>query len=600
MARTASNLALLALLSVVGAQGFGRFGYSPVPHVDGLLLDSAFIAADSGASDHLIFEHPAGNLHPIATSETEQTIAFGESPFCPQKIRTALTAPGISMYCPKGLRLHLNSVSSPYLTWKEGSVSSGVPTPNLKWIVLSFGSKQPPIIFGFPEAPTSMRVDGRAGDWTLNFGQVAGWVRVGAMLGTRSISANTAYSLGQLADQAEKQSPLYTVLPPRLLGLDLDSDLRSVTATWHYDHPGAIVPTAAVLANLGGYPLSIDSPFERQEFDSEEGPMNVLTGKDLSIRFPIRRVPTGRGVGIGRIQEDPIGTAAPNDIPSVVELALENLIASRSSLSRINGQSTFDEFFNQSEYAKEPWTQQLLPYGISGRGIDLCAAQALLEQSLTNASKSSSEQNALLTSIAWRRDWKTWKLWVDDPVVGRRASALAALASALCPEPERRLDAAMLQAGIAAERGLFIWRSHRFENVKVPTLIEPIYGLRQAIFGLIGPEDRDVEFMQQVLSPIRVYGDAALTAEKDAARLKLSWPVLEAKPSQLSLAAGFPVDILKGANLAHFKVDQAFGLTDVHYIPEFTGDCSIYLTVPTWVKKLPTAIAIPPYSEPYK
>ena len=194
----------------------------------------------------------------------------------------------------------------------------------------------------------------------------------------------------------------------------------------------------------------------------------------------------------------------------------------------------------------------------------------------------------------------TWRLAVEDPVVARRAASLAAIAGALCPEPERRLDAAMLQAGLSAERGLYLWRNHRDETLKVPQLLEPEYGLRQALFSLIGPEEKDLAFMQQVLSPIRVYGDVSLTAIEDAGRLKLTWQVLEAKPSMMSLAAGFPIELTQGGNFTHFKVGEAFGLTELHYIPEFSGDCWAFLSRPTWVKKLPPAIPAPPYSEVYK
>jgi hypothetical protein len=595
-----SLLLLLLPASLLYAQAFGRFGYAQLPRVDGLSVEPTFVAVAANSADHLRFEHPASMWGPVATSDFEQTISFGKDQFSPAKIRITLSAPGVSMYCPNGLRFHLSTPSSPYLTWVEGSVSNGVPTPASDWLVLSFATKQPPLIFGFPSAPCSMRIDGRAGDWTLSFSPLKGWVRVGPLLGIRGVSANTAFTLGQLSEQAAKQADLYTMLPPKLLGLSVESDLESVTATWRFDRPGAVLPTAAALADLGGYPIKIQSPFHRVEFDDPDGPLNVLSTRELRVRFPVKRVPTGRGVGIGAHEEEPLGTAAPNDIPSVVELALENLVASRSHLSQVTGQETFDEFFNQAEYATEPWTRQQLPYAATGRGIDLCAAHALLEQALSNASQTKSDQNSLLTSVDWRRDWLTWRLSVDDPLVARRAAALAALAGALCPEPERRLDAAMLEAGLAAERGLLIWRSHRDASLKVPALLEAEYGLRQALFSLTGPKDKDDMFIQQVLSPIRVYGDVALSATQASGKLKLSWPVVESKPSHLSLASGFPVDLLRGGNFSRFKVGQTLGLTELHYIPEFSGDCWAFLTGPPWVKPLPPSLPVPPYSEEYK
>lgn len=565
-----------------------------------MTLDPSYFSVADDSADRLFFEFAATRWRPVATSEIEETLAFGTSAFAPAKLRVALTAPGFEMYCPAGLRLHVHCASSPFLTWSEGSVTNGVPTPNVRWLVLSFATKEPPLIFGFPDRPCSMRIDGRTGDWTIGFPSLAGWVRVGPLFGTRSVAADTAFMLGKLAQSAAKQAEIYDTFPPKLMGVDLASDADSVTATWHFDRPGAVIPSAASLAKLGGYLLSVKSPAHMLDFESAEGVVEVADGTEITIRFPVRMVPAGRGLGIGPGPSEPLSAVSPTDVPGVVQLALENLAAARSHSCRIRGQEAYDAFFNQAEYSTEPWTGQQLPYAATGKGIDVCAAHALLDQALANTLQSSSEQNSLLTSIDWRRDWLTWDLCVDDPAVRRRAQALAALAGALCPEPSRRLDAAMLQAGLSAERGLELWRSHRDAAFKPAPLLEPELGLRQVLFGLAGPEDKDSAFMRQVLSPIRVYGDVALSATAESGRLRLSWPVVEAKPSMLSLASGFPVDLERGGNFSLFKVDQASGTTELRYTPEFSGDCWAFLTCPVPVGQLPPVAPAPAYSEPYR
>jgi hypothetical protein len=588
---------LVILAASAGAQAFGRFGYTDEPVALGMKVSKAGFSTDFALADKLTYDQPSRAWRAGTTSDTEQVIDLDHRDQSPWKLKISLLAPGISLYCPQGLRLHASTAGSPYLTWQEGSVGDGVPTPNRRWLALSFQNGQPPLMFGFVDHAASMKISGHAGDWTIQFSDLNGWLRIGSLTGTKPLTANSASTLGTLAQIAGPQANLFTDAAPKLVSQTIDSDLSSVTATWTFDRPNALVPMAAILSDLGGYPVKILSKVRIVDAATEEGPEQFVEGKTLTVRFPVHRVPTGRGLAVGAVEADPISTAAPTDIPSVVELALQNLLACRDRQTRVTGQATLDEYFSQANYSPEPWTNQQLPYDEKGTGIDLAAAQALLMQALTSASKTTSEANSLLTSVAWRRDWYTWRAWVKDPFVSRRAGALAAVAGALCTEPDRRLEAAMQQAGLAAERGWAIWRRHRGDTGGPDSLIEPLFGVRQALFGLKGAQDPGAEFVAQILSPVRVYGESAVALNDDSGRFFLQWPVLEAKPSMLTLAAAYPLDVAKGKDLAHFEVVQAFGLTELHYIPEIAGDCTAQLILPLWAKRLPRAVPAPTYSE---
>lgn len=532
-------------------------------------------------------------------SDREATVLLDEVAGSPSKVRASLLQPGVSLYFPKGIRLRIGSIAAPYLTWKEGSSSSDVPTPNLPWIALSYRDSQPPLVIGFPGGATSLTVSGKPGAWEVRSPlDFSGWVRIGLPLGLRPIATNSAASLGHLALDTAKEEACWTSLPPTVTGLALDSDEDAVTATWTFSGPGAMLPRAATLAPLGGYPLQLQSSVRRVDYRLGEGPIDVASGNEIKIRLPVRRVPTGCAITVGGDFGAAIGTASPLDLPSVVELALDCLMAERDTQTRKAGEDTFTEFLSQATYSAEPFSQQQLPYDAKGKGIDLAAAHALLTQAITSTTTASSEANSLLTSVVWRRDWQSWLPAVDDPSIARRAAALSALAGALCPEPERRLAAGMFQAGLSAERGLNVWRRRHGEIGQEPPLLEPMFGLRQGLFRLQGfSREPDVSFAEGLLSPIRLFADVPLRLEERNKELILQWPALEAKPSVLSLATSYEIKLESRTNLPRFRADGVLGSTEVRYTPETAGTCEVRLTLPEWAKALPKWTLPPRYSE---
>jgi len=570
--------------------------------VPGFKIDQNGFAPTYPISDRIEFGKPSGIWKAAQTSSTEQTVSLQEFTGNPSKVRASLLAPGFSLYFASGITFKLSATSAPYLTWTEGSASSGVPTPDVSWVVLSFRDAQPPLILGFPGGAASLQVTGKPGAWVVKSpATFRGWVRVGLPIGMQPDAANSAASLGKLAKAAKLEESSWTTMPPVVQATNIEPDEDGVVATWTFDHEGALIPRAATLAPLGNYPLKVLSPTRKYSYTVDKGPLEACSGNELKIRFPVRRMPYGRGLAIGKIADNPIGTVSALDAPSVVELALETLSSGRDTETRKAAEQAVTEYLSQAAYAKEPWTDQQLPYAPDGAGIDLASAHALLMQAISSASKPSSEANSLLTSVAWRCDWNSWLPWVEDPALRRRSASLAALAGAMCPEPERRLTAGMFQAGLSAEQGMRVWMARRGDSKASSGLIEPMLGVRQALFRLktTNPEP-ETAFVEALLSPIRVYGDSPVRLYREDKNLIMEWPVLEAKPGIIHITAGYELGFEALSNLPRFQPDQTLGSTDLLYTAETAGVCRVKVTLPPWAKALPLMAPPPSYSEPLR
>lgn len=596
---TSLFLALLALGSAL-ADGFGRFGYRDLPLLPGFNVNTEGFVAKTGGADLIRFGKPGRTWRPVATDEFGQTVALGASSPGPQKIRYNLWYPGFSLFYDHGFEFKMGSTGSPYLTWGEGTVADGVPTPDAPWILISFKTAQPPILLILESGTTaSFSIVGQAGDWTLKTEKpYHGWVRVVQPLGTAEVAANSAASLGVLTKRVFDNISLWTQPEPVFQNLTVTGDGTAVEATWTFDHPGALVPLGAAMANLGGYPIRILSKMRRLNEWNDEGPITVLEEPTLKIRFPVRRIPLGRSLAVGKRVVAPFGTISPIDIPSVVELAMENLLADRDLSTQKIAEDAYSSYLLDATYSDEPVTGQKLPFNAQGTGIDLAACHALLMQATTISSQSTSEANSLLTSVTWRRDAYSWRVAVDDDVLARRAGALAALAGFLCPEPERRLQAAMFEAGLAAERGIAILRARKAGQPE-PKLLEPMDGLRRYAFFRVAKVAEEDLFAKSLFSEIRVFGDTSASLEKQGEALRLSWEAADTSAHQIVFATAYPIDF-ELATTKKLDVERALGLTQVRYAANEPGLCQATLRRPDWAKPLPDSASAPHYSEPVK
>jgi hypothetical protein len=400
-----------------------------------------------------------------------------------------------------------------------------------------------------------------------------------------------AASLGQSVLAVKKYEDVWTAPRASLVDYELRSEPDGVVAVWTFDRPGALVPPAALLGKIGGYPALILSGIKTTEADLWDGPVAVTTEAKLAIKFPIQRVPIGRSLTLGKSPSDMIASASPFDYVSLSELAVTGLLACRDRLVLDAIDSAMVEYLAQTSLSTEVHTQQKLPFSIDGTGIDLAAAHALLQQCRTSATGIGAEGD-LFTKVAWRRDWYSWMVWVDDQGLSRRASAMLAIAGALSPDPGRRLEGAMLQCGLAAERALRLYRQRRGFADSRQNLVEPFYNLRAGLF-----RTNSNAFVDSLLSEVRVVTDQAVTAEATPEGITIRFTVADPRPGNLTFEIGRPVDALAVSNLKSLIAKQALGRLSIDYEPNEAGECVIMLRSPGWSNPLPQLVAPPRYSE---
>ncbi|MEQ1822545.1 MAG: hypothetical protein ABL949_08545 [Fimbriimonadaceae bacterium] len=534
---------------------------------------------DFPASDRFVFPRPLRGWKAISTSDTSQTVMTQPYVGCPSKLRQDLTSPGFSAYFDHGIRLKIGTLSSPILSWGGGGSldgTAGLPTPEVRWVVVSFRDNQPPLLFAFPWNKGSLKISGKTGDWVLSSDSFKGWMRVAAPLGVMPFRTNSAAEMGRLEADVKAQEAFWTQPPPIPTDTAIFEDDSSLTVEWTFDRPGAVVPPPAFLSGLAGYPVQILSKTKRIDAPTLEGPLSVTETSSLKLKFPIRRVPLGRVIGVGPPPKT-IGTASYIDVAGVFELALANLYATTPKEVRVQAEETCAQYVENMPNTVEPHTGQRLPYGADGVGIDVLAAQALLMQSNISGDKPNSEPNSLFSTIMFRRDWLSWRIWGPDRRVSRRASAITAIAAALAPEADRRLDAAMLQAGIVAERGLGIWLKRSGLGDGKP-LLETAEHIRADIFM---PDDyrRLDNSASSLRSPLRLFG--AGTASLEGTTLTIT-------PNRTgawvgTLASAFPLTLTAAKPTEGMTIETAFGFTVVTLSATKVEPITFSATIPGWV-----------------
>jgi hypothetical protein len=596
LASKCSVLLCINLLSgIAAAEAFGRFGYDQVA-IPGFALDKEGFRVRHPSADRFRFFRPLPQWKALpGGSAIEHSRFLGGIVRNPNKFKMDLLSPGFQLYFPDGFELRLTNLAAPLLSWSAGSFEgdTGFPTPPVKWAVLSFRDSQPPVLFSFPGNPAAMKLTGKAGAWVLrNEGAFAGWIRIAAPTGTRARRTNTAAELGALTNEIKAEEKFWTSPSPKIVKQTIQDDERAIEVMYEFDRAHVIVPPAASMAKLGGNPLSIRAPVRRINAPTEEGLLEVTNERFLGFRFQARRVPTGRAITLGP-PPPPFGTASYLDYAATTELALANCVASADLPLRKLADQTFAEYLGAAETFPEPVSGQNLPYASDGTGLDLAAAHALLMQSTISTRRASSDENSLLTSVAWRRDWASWQLMTANRDVGRRAAALAAIAATMTPEPSRRLEGAFLEAGLDAERGLAIWKT-RVGVKDVPTaFVEPMESLRFELYDM--PDyRRPPAFGTVMLSELRAYGEVPITLTEAAGKYQLVVPGEANSPVNLVLASTSQLEITPPEG---FQFQAAFGFTILRGRSATAGPWSFGVGMPAWAPKPPVLGELPRYQE---
>lgn len=508
------------------------------------------------------------------------------------KMRANLLGLGFEVYCVGKLKLAIRTTSSPFLTWSEGSVGSGVPTPNTVWIGVSFRDSQPPLAIGFLSGPAGLQIQGSAGDWTLETVEdYKGWIRICAPNGIMPYRTNGAAELGDFAKLCKKLAMVISSPTPMIKSQSVLADSQGIDLNIELSGAGAVIPSHWMMAPIAGYPVKVSGSPEPTTVQTESGPVYLHSLPNLRVRFPARRVPLGRAIGLGNLNLPEPGTVSSLHIPGVVELALINLLANATQSHRMVAQETLDQFFEEAHYAIEPFSKQQLPFNSAGADIDVVGAHALLLQAMQNNFMEEPQNNSLLMSLSLRRDWFSGRLWVPDFDAGRGAMSLAALAGALSPEPERRLDGAMFEAALMAERGLEIWKRRRSQPVESPAKSGALLPLREALFTRTLAKRN--AFADLLLSLYRLTGPRGFGFQQTSLTVVATGNIMEKLTVSFGLHTGFELAIRPKKNVENLVASGQFGTHRILVKPRDSGDFQISFDLPTWAPKLPSVAPIP-------
>jgi hypothetical protein len=567
---------LLLLLACAGslarAQAFGRFGFETGLRLPGITVTEAGIRAKNPMADRLSFAEPLAGWRADYTSPFRETVSLRPKAGCPSRIVASLLTPGVSLEFRDGFSFQLGSTQGPILTWPEGSCNPNVPTPSRSWVILSFHDDQPPLLLSLGGgAKAVFKVTGQTGAWRLSTTTpYKGWVRVVYPLGTQGRATRSAADLGKLVEAVKPDLPLWTGPAAEPKGIATQADEMGLEARWVYSGP-VLVPPPVLSAPLGGYPLELKSAVKHTRCVTEEGTLTWAPGGELRVRFPVRQVPPGRPVALAGKGRPTPGSVSFIDVPSIVDLGLEALRGDRDPQTLPTADSIEQTFLDQAAATVEPVTGQKVLYDGLNVGLDVVAAHAFLNACVTCGTGNSKPDTALFTTALWRRDWWSWLPAGPEAgpdiakaaAIGRRSAGLLAVAGALFGTAETRLQGAMFEAGLAADRA-----RHYLETGS--KLVDVLPELREALFAsrLVGPP------VGQVLSRVRVLSAQPIWATDDLETL-----VLHFAGSTLAdrIALWVPADcqIEAGSNVKVLSIRRDKEACTVEIVSPHVGDATL-------------------------
>lgn len=438
---SASKLILSALLLAAASLGFaqatGRFTQASTPQLPGFLwTNQGFRAAESNGL-LFKFEDPATSTRlASATSRTAEWKVEGGRR-TPTDLRVNLRSPGFDFKVKPGFRFTLDSLRPPLFTTSIGTYE-GAPAPTTSWIMVSVRENVPPVLFAFRNGVSEMRVSGSSGQWQVRLSPAyEGWIRVMLPFGQRvpEVSETLIERLGRQATAIKGLAPLTTQPYPRAMNQRVFQGLGAMRISWSFDRPGAVVPSAAILAGLTTG-AQVTTPYRLVSDAFSEGPLGLATGKEMSVLLPHGLVPLGRALTDGAWEEGvprdevKVSAAAPEELRQVMPNPVLELY---SKLNR--GRAPFGA------------SESYLPGNPSE--AKLFAEAAEKQAWWINEGLLPDSSNLALASLLWRADPLTWNL-SETPEL----QAQVARAALLAHGTDRRIEGLMLAYGLLARPSL--------------------------------------------------------------------------------------------------------------------------------------------------
>jgi hypothetical protein len=147
----------------------------------------------------------------------------------------------------------------------------------------------------------------------------------------------------------------------------------------------------------------------------------------------------------------------------------------------------------------------------------------------------------------------------------------------------------MFQAGLAAERGLGIYKTRLAGKLEEPQYLEPLWEERNTIFFMTQTPRHPSAFAETLYSELRIFGEDPVRCVQDPSKgLLLQWT----NAGKITLASGFPMKA-EGEGL---ECKHLLGYTMI--TARSPGLQSAKLDLPKWIPALPAYVPPPRYSEP--
>jgi hypothetical protein len=399
--------------------------------VPGVTLDAAGLRFHRPDAERWEWSEPVPAMRPEPKVIGGRGYVGASRAYLPGRIFVSEVAPGWDAHFAQGLRLRLRTNAPPQITWAEATAGANVPTPAVRWVLITAGNQQPPLMLGLPEGATTFTVKGRPADWRIETPlEFRGWVRMTPATGTQPVPSETAADFGRLADLGKRLEPVFTSRVPRLVEQTFAAEGDHVRIAWRFDRPGVRLPQ--FFAQQKGRPAIAVGGID------EQGPI-VLTPEAqiaVTLRSPglAPGVPVRRGVRtVGR--SDAVGYAA----------LLEFLLQQRG---------------DTAELPEPPGAGSLAP--------EVGALYQRVREAVTQACGARPAPAAPWEDLGWISGLSKAESQDDS----RRGAALLAVAGMLTDDPAWRALGAWAHVSLGAAR----------RQGSEPA-IEPMWRLREAVYG---------------------------------------------------------------------------------------------------------------------
>ncbi len=578
-------------------EGFGRFGYAKFPQIPGFQFSEQGFKVTHPSADVIKFVSPLKTVNRVAINRWRMVALTDGGPGKPSKLRFDLADFGFSMYFPSGIELKVSATNSPLLTWKEGSVKEGVPTPNCDWVGLSFQDRQPPVVLGFPEDKASLSVKGELGNWTIKSNpEFKGWVRFSLPFGTDALQTTTAHQLGLLSARLVERELLWFAPLEDLKEPTIEEDSLGLTATWKLPRQRTVVPLSFFFGQYGNYPLKVQSEYTVYPSRLNGDPVILSVGSELKVRFPVRRIPNGRGLSVGELLPLTIPTTMWEKPIDLVTLGLTNTLANRGREVGAAVKQLLNDYYESAKPQTEPNSKLATLYSPNGEGVLAAAVHSLLTQSTNVGEPESPADDPQFVSLAWRQDPYTGSLGMNNDDE-RRALAIGSLAGAFSASPELRINAALMEAGLSASYGKEIWLRRQGQLRPMPKFLEPLAAIRKGIFALTN-EVRPDPVLSNWFSEVRVYSNSPVWLNRVGEGYELCWDGRRGVDEVIKFVAPYSLSAVSKRNVSSLFLFPKFGGLEIRSQSNQDTTSSATLLLPVFADALPLTALPPEYAEP--